>query len=91
MKEPTGKPMLEWVNSVPNNGLIRYTSVLNTERILVTNAKALGEVLVTKSYDFVKPSGIREGIGKILGVGILLAEGEEHKVRRPDFRHNAHI
>ncbi|MCJ1430759.1 hypothetical protein MMC27_000109 [Xylographa pallens] len=82
LKEPTGKPMLEWINTVPNNGLIRYTSVLNTERILVTNARALGEVLVTKSYDFVKPSGIREGIGKILGVGILLAEGEEHKTQR---------
>ncbi|MCJ1281889.1 hypothetical protein MMC26_001212 [Xylographa opegraphella] len=74
--------MLEWINSVPNNGLIRYTSLLNSERILVTNAKALGEVLVTKSYDFVKPAGIRDGIGKILGVGILLAEGEEHKTQR---------
>ncbi|MCJ1387575.1 hypothetical protein MMC18_000418 [Xylographa bjoerkii] len=82
VKEPTGKPMLEWVNSVPNHGLIRYTTLLNSERILVTNAKGLGEVLVTKNYDFVKPSGIREGIGKILGVGILLAEGEEHKIQR---------
>ncbi|MCJ1397454.1 hypothetical protein MMC11_000647 [Xylographa trunciseda] len=82
MKETTGQPMLEWTNSVPNDGLLRYTSLLNSERILVTGAKALGEVLVTKNYDFVKPSGIREGIGKILGVGILLAEGEEHKTQR---------
>lgn len=37
-------------------------------------------MLNTKSYDFVKPLQIRLGLGRILGVGILLAEGDEHKV-----------
>lgn len=54
--------------------------MLNSERILITNPKALAEVLVYKSYDFVKPRQLVEGISQLLGVGILLAEGEEHKV-----------
>ena len=41
----------------------------------------MGEVLVTKSYDFIKPARLRDGLGRLLGVGVLLAEGDEHKVR----------
>ncbi len=59
--------------------LSRY--MFNKERLLITSPKALGEVLTTKSYNFVKPQQIRAGIGRILGVGLLLAEGDEHRVR----------
>lgn len=72
--------MARWVDEVPNDGLIYYRFVFNTDRILVTSPKAMGEVLVQKSYDFVKPGFLRAGIAQILGVGILLAEGDEHKV-----------
>ena len=75
-----GAPHQEWANQIPNHGLIRYKGMLNTERILITSPKALAEVLVHKNYDFIKPAQLRQGLGRILGVGILLAEGEEHKV-----------
>ncbi len=80
-KNPSGAPMLKWTNEVPNDGLIYYNYLLNAERLLITTPKALSEVLVHKNYDFIKPSLMRNGLGRILGVGILLAEGEEHKVR----------
>lgn len=54
--------------------------MFNMERLLITKPKALGEVLTTKSYNFVKPLPLRAGVGRILGVGILLAEGDEHRV-----------
>lgn len=50
------------------------------ERLLITSPKALGEVMTTKSYNFVKPAPMRAGIGRLLGIGILLAEGDEHRV-----------
>ena len=81
MKEPSGFPSRDWVEHVPNDGLIRY-SMWFQERLLITNPKALGEVLVTKNYDFIKPKQLRNGLGRLLGIGILLAEGEEHKVQR---------
>ncbi|KAL8297533.1 hypothetical protein RB597_006565 [Gaeumannomyces tritici] len=81
-KEPTGAPMTDWLNSIPNDGFIRYLSILNIERLAPTSAKALQEILVTKNYDFEKPEDFRHTIGRILGVGILLAEGDEHKAQR---------
>ncbi len=72
--------MQRWVNEIPNDGLIRYMHLFNAERLLITSPKALGEVLVQKNYDFIKPRLVRAGLGRILGVGVLLAEGEEHKV-----------
>ncbi|KAG4029847.1 hypothetical protein MFRU_014g01420 [Monilinia fructicola] len=91
--EPTGQPMLDWIQDVPNDGIIRYLGILNSERVMLTNAKALSEVLTTKNYDFVKPATVRLGIGRLLGIGVLLAEGDEHKVQRKNlmpafaFRH----
>lgn len=66
---------------MPHNGLIRYRHLFNRERVLVASPKALGEVLVTRNYEFIKPPQLRNGLGRILGVGILLAEGDEHKVK----------
>jgi cytochrome P450 len=54
--------------------------MFNMERLLITSPKALGEVLTSKSYNFIKPRQLRAGLGRILGVGILLAEGDEHRV-----------
>lgn len=80
--EAGGAPMVEWIHTVPNDGLIRYKGLFNRERLLPVSPKALAEVLVTKNYDFAKPEQMRSTIGRILGIGILLAEGDEHKAQR---------
>ncbi|KAI2471041.1 cytochrome P450 [Annulohypoxylon bovei var. microspora] len=91
--KPTGVPMREWVSTIPNDGIIRYLGAFNQERLLVSGPKALAEVLVTRNYDFQKPTTIRFGLSRLLGVGILLAEGDEHKFQRKNllpafaFRH----
>lgn len=72
--------MREWVKNLPNEGLIRYYIVGNLERVLLTSPKALSEMLVTNVYDFEKPEVVRNSLRRITGEGILLAEGEEHKV-----------
>lgn len=80
------------MNTIPNDGLMRYLGLFNAERLLITSPKGLGEVLTTKNYDFQKPSQV-QAIGRLLGVGVLLAEGDEHKVQRKNllpafaFRH----
>lgn len=74
--------MNDWINEVPNEGLIRYRVRFNRERLFVTSPKALSEVLVQKNYDFAKPRSLRLGLGRILGVGLIVAEGDEHKVGR---------
>ena len=80
--EPTGHPHSDWIENVPNDGLIYYTSFMNAPRVLVTSIEGLKEVLNSKSYEFVKPSQIAQGIGRILGIGVLFAEGDEHRRQR---------
>ncbi|KAF2434205.1 cytochrome P450 [Tothia fuscella] len=81
-RETNGAPMREWVSTIPNEGLIRYTHIFNADRVLITSPNALREVLVTKNYEFIKPPQFRTGLGQLLGIGVLLAEGEEHKRQR---------
>ncbi|KAJ5776303.1 uncharacterized protein N7511_001314 [Penicillium nucicola] len=74
--------MREWVKKLPNDDLIRFYVVGNLERLFLTSPKSLGELLVTKNYDFEKPEMIRESLRRITGDGVLLAEGDEHKTQR---------
>ena len=80
-RETMGEPQKRWAQQIPNDGLIYYRSLFNVARIIPTSPQALREVLSEKSYEFVKPSRLLAGIGQILGNGILLSEGDEHRVR----------
>ncbi|KAF5269047.1 hypothetical protein FOXYS1_42 [Fusarium oxysporum] len=62
--------------------LARYRSFLGVERILIISPKALTEVLTTKSYNFRKPDLIVSELKQATGMGVLLAEGSEHKFQR---------
>ncbi len=78
---------------MPNDGLIRFRAMFNIERVMLTSPKAIAEVLVTKAYEFTKPSYFQYTLGRLLGIGVLLAEGDAHKVQRKNlmpafaFRH----
>lgn len=79
IRQPTGEPLKEWASTIPNDGLIHYRGLFNNPRVMCTNPKSLAEVLTQKPYDFVKPALVRAELGRILGEGVLLAEGDEHK------------
>lgn len=55
-------------------GIIRYHGFFNTPRVLVSDPELLKQVLVVQQYDYIKPKQLAEFIGKILGVGLLVAE-----------------
>ncbi|KAJ6779628.1 hypothetical protein PWT90_09416 [Aphanocladium album] len=82
MKVPKSRLAEKWLRAVPNDGLIRYLWFFNKERILVTSPKAIAEVLVSKSYIFKKPDGVRHTLGRIIGYGLVLTEGKVHKMQR---------
>ncbi|KAL9131011.1 MAG: hypothetical protein Q9217_000953 [Psora testacea] len=90
---PNGELYRTWLEEVPNDGIIRYLDLFNSERLLIVSPKALAELLVHKTYEFIKPPHLVTGLGRILGVGVFLAEGDEHKRQRKDlmpafaFRH----
>ncbi|GAB1203073.1 hypothetical protein APSETT445_001699 [Aspergillus pseudonomiae] len=79
LSEPVGSPMREWINTIPNDGIIRFTTVFNQERLILTSPEALSDALVTHNYDWDKPEQMKKGLGRIVGQGVLLASGNVHK------------
>jgi cytochrome P450 len=67
---------------IPNDGLLMFRGFGHQPRLILTNPKALGEVLVQKPYDYKKPAPLRAFLRRILGNGLIIVEGEEHKFQR---------
>ena len=72
--------MRQWKKNIPNPGLLRYYVIGNQERIVVLSPKAIADLLVNKSYDFIRPEIARTQLSKVTGEGLLVAEGDVHKV-----------
>lgn len=70
------------MTEVENDGYVRLRGVFNRDLILVTSPQGLSEILVSKCYEFRKPPHLEKSLGPVLGHGLVLAEGEEHKVQR---------
>ncbi|KAI9705389.1 MAG: hypothetical protein M1820_005219 [Bogoriella megaspora] len=70
------------VKTIPNEGLIHFRGFFNQDRLLLTDPGSLSEVLVSKTYEFTKPSGARNFLRIVLGDGLIIVEGEEHKFQR---------
>lgn len=82
LKEPCPWHFEAWVNSVPNEGLIRYYGILNVERVLVTSPEVVKTVLQTQVYSFNKQYHQKSYFEKVQGYGLVIQEGNFHKHAR---------
>lgn len=74
--------MLKWVQTIPNDGLLRFRGFFNEDRLIPTSPETLKSILADNSYDFEKPAAIRKFLVKILGAGLILVEDNVHKFQR---------
>lgn len=81
-ERPAGTSFLRLMNTIPNDGLIRIRGMFHSDWLVLTDPASLSEVLVHKAYDFEKPSFIRQFLRIVLGDGLIVVEGEEHKFQR---------
>ncbi|CZT23390.1 related to isotrichodermin C-15 hydroxylase (cytochrome P-450 monooxygenase CYP65A1) [Ramularia collo-cygni] len=81
-ERPSGTSSLKWMKEIPNDGLLHFRGFFNSPRLIITNPKILGELLVTKAYDFEKPKPARDFLRKIIGDGLIIVEGDDHKFLR---------
>jgi hypothetical protein len=58
-----------------------YKGFMNTNRFSTVDSRALGHIL-TRMDIYPKPNHIRLGLGRLLGEGLLFAEGADHKKQR---------
>ncbi|KAF2100407.1 putative P450 monooxygenase [Rhizodiscina lignyota] len=79
---PPGTRFWEWSKDTDNDGVLLLRSPLHRNRLLLTSPRALADVLLHNSYDFEKPKGVRSFLRSVLGDGLIIIEGEEHKFQR---------
>ncbi|KAF7592398.1 hypothetical protein BBP40_000316 [Aspergillus hancockii] len=80
--DPRGRLPLEWMKTIPNEGLIHFRDILNRSYLLATNHQALLDIMSTNTYDFEKPWRARDFLSRIIGFGLILSEGSAHKKQR---------
>ena len=86
LAEPRIPEIEKWIDEIPNSGLIRYFGAFNRERIFITSPAAAKDLLYTEAYKFVKPELQHILAANIAGEGLLIQEGQEHKLARKNFQ-----
>ncbi|KKA23820.1 Cytochrome P450 monooxygenase [Rasamsonia emersonii CBS 393.64] len=82
---------LEWIRTIPNDGLIHFRDTFNRSYLLATSHQALLDIMSTNTYDFEKPWRVREFLARIIGFGLILSEGTAHRVQRKALTPAFHI
>ncbi|KAK3364129.1 cytochrome P450, partial [Lasiosphaeria hispida] len=82
LENAPGVPMEQWINSIPNDGMIRFTIALNAERILLTSPAAISDVLIRNVDAWQKPEQLRQSLAQILRNSLVVAEGASHRAQR---------
>ncbi|KAL1716765.1 cytochrome P450 [Schizophyllum commune] len=67
--------------------VFRFYGVAGGDRILTTDTRALHH-LSTRDDIYWKPDSTRYSLGRVVGDGILITEGEQHKQQNPAFGPN---
>ncbi|KAL4955457.1 cytochrome P450 [Aspergillus filifer] len=80
--KPLGSTYLKWTNTISNSGIITYRTIFNQDRLLLTSPKAIAEILVHNTYAYTKHPAERSVIGRFLGDGLTISEGDTHKLQR---------
>ncbi|KAI1344556.1 cytochrome P450 4A12A [Xylariaceae sp. FL0016] len=76
-----GAEAAQWSKEIENEGVIRYLGIMNSERLVFTTVEACVEVL-QRANDFVQPQLLANIAARIIGPGLVLINGEEHKRQR---------
>lgn len=91
LREECGTPPRKWHQEYGT--VVRYFIPFGTERISIADDEGLKHVTVKNPYNFPKPDRIKIWMVRILGEGVLLAEGKEHAHQRkalaPGFSHSS--
>ncbi|KAI0536824.1 cytochrome P450 [Xylaria digitata] len=88
---PGGDLFLDLIKKYPDQEILSLTAF--DHQVLVTKPRMLADLLVHKPYDFIKPPKISGLLRHVLGDGLIMVEGDQHKFLRKNtmpafsFRH----
>ncbi|KAL6915016.1 hypothetical protein FSST1_012776 [Fusarium sambucinum] len=88
---PSGDLFLDLAKEYPRQDIIMLNST--RDQVCIMNPQLLADLLVHNCYDFAKPKRISGFLRHVLGDGLIIVEGEQHKFLRKNstpafhFRH----
>ena len=77
---PDPDMLLRAAQTIPNTGFLRYIGVMGADTLILTTPDVRREIFSSQSYAFEKPANVRRRFRTVTGDGLVVAEGEEHKV-----------
>ncbi|KAI0968932.1 cytochrome P450 [Xylaria arbuscula] len=77
---PPGDLFLDLIKKYPGQEILNLTAF--DHQVLVTKPRMLADLLVNKPYEFIKPPKISGFLRHILGDGLIMVEGDQHKFLR---------
>lgn len=81
--KPPGGNMLKWLDEIPNDGLIVFQGWFHSfPNLIVTTPEAIMDVLNTHAADWEKHADGRAFLTRIIGNGLVVSEGTEHREQR---------
>ncbi|PMD46560.1 cytochrome P450 [Hyaloscypha variabilis F] len=74
--------VLEYMDTVPHEHFFRMLDIFNKEIVILTDPKAITQPYQTDAYEYVKSVNGKKIIEAILGNGLVVAEGHDHKYQK---------
>ncbi|KAI1270529.1 cytochrome P450 [Xylariaceae sp. FL1019] len=90
-EKPSGDLILDLVKRYPGEDILNLNAF--DQFVLIARPRMLADLLVHKAYDFIKPPKISGFLHHVLGDGLIVIEGDQHKFMRKNtmpafsFRH----
>ena len=79
LKEPTGRDLARFHEQASTSQLIRYSGVLNSERVLLMDPKDIKQVMDAEAYEFGRSYLIRRLLSPVLGKrSLVVTDGPDH-------------
>ncbi|TFK49501.1 cytochrome P450 [Heliocybe sulcata] len=78
-KANSGEQVERWADEYGH--VLKFKFPFSADRLVMLDTKAIHHVL-SHSYDYPKPEQAHRNISRIFGYGLLVVEGEEHKLQR---------
>ncbi|KAK5746160.1 hypothetical protein LTR17_000894 [Elasticomyces elasticus] len=80
---PPGDVEIKWMKEVPNDGLIVFQGFFHMfQNLVVTTPETIMDVLNTHAADWIKPPEGAAFLERLIGRGLVVAEGSEHREQR---------
>ncbi|EOO00297.1 putative cytochrome p450 protein [Phaeoacremonium minimum UCRPA7] len=82
LAEPWGFPLARWQKAIPTTKSGFYRVFLGPFDYLIPKSSQAVTAVMSQPYVFEKPAAVRDGLVVSLGVGLVAAEGDQHRKQK---------